>query len=82
MYLATMTCPYIAYTMGVLARFNSSPGQPHWKAVKHLFHYLKGIIDLKLEYDSDESIGSEMFVMLIMVVTRTMANLQLDIWSN
>jgi hypothetical protein len=37
MYLATMTRPDIAYTVGVLARFNSNPGMAHWKAVKHLF---------------------------------------------
>jgi hypothetical protein len=61
MYLATMTRPDIAYTVGVLARFNSNPGQAHWNAVKHLFRYLKGTVDLKLEYGPDNTIGSEMF---------------------
>ena len=61
MYLATMTRPDIAYTVGVLARFNSNPGQAHWNAVKHLFRYLKGTVELKLEYGPDETIGSEMF---------------------
>ena len=42
MYLATTTRPDIAYAVGVLARFNSNPGIVHWKAVKHLFRYLKG----------------------------------------
>ena len=37
MYLATMTRPDIAFTVGVLARFNSNPGHAHWNAVKHLF---------------------------------------------
>ena len=62
MYLATMTRPDIAYTVGVLARFNSNPGMAHWKAVKHLFRYLKGTLDMKLEYGPDPSIGNDMFI--------------------
>ena len=62
MYLATMTCPDIAFTVGVLARFNSKPGHAHWNAVKHLFRYLNGTIDMKLEYGLNDEIGSEMFV--------------------
>ena len=50
MYLAIMTRPDIAYSVGVLARFNSNPGIEHWNAVKHLFRYLKGTMDLKLTY--------------------------------
>jgi len=62
MYLATMTHPDIAYTVGVLARFNSNPGMAHWKAVKHLFRYLKGTLDMKLEYGPDPAIGNDMFI--------------------
>ena len=62
MYLATMTRPDIAYTVGVLARFNSNPGMAHWKAVKHLFRYLQGTLDMKLEYGPDTSIGKDMFI--------------------
>ncbi|GJF00736.1 polyprotein [Phanerochaete sordida] len=50
MFLATCTRPDIAYTVSVLARFNSNPGQAHWQAVKHLFRYLKGTQDLQLTY--------------------------------
>jgi transposase InsO family protein len=50
MYLAISTRPDIAYTVGVLARFNSNPGVAHWKAVKHVFRYLKGTLDYKLTY--------------------------------
>ena len=50
MYLACSTRPDIAYTVGLLARFNSNPGLAHWKAVKHCLRYLKGTIDLKLTY--------------------------------
>ena len=61
MYLATMTRPDIAYATSVLARFNSNPGIAHWKAVKHVFRYLKGTVDMKLEYGSDPSLGEEQF---------------------
>jgi len=50
MYLATQTRPDISYAVGLLARFNSNPGEPHWKAVKHLFRYIKGTLDFKLTY--------------------------------
>ena len=62
MYLATMTRPDIAYTVGVLARFNCNPGKAHWNAVKHLFRYLKGTLDMKLEYGPDPAIGDHMFI--------------------
>lgn len=60
MYLATATRPDISYTVGVLARFSKNPGMQHWKAVKHLFRYLKGSLDFKLTY-SPLSNPSEMF---------------------
>jgi hypothetical protein len=59
MYLAITTRPDIANAVGILARFNSNPGPTHWKAVKHLFRYLKGTMDLKLVYKPDNS--TEMF---------------------
>jgi hypothetical protein len=55
MYLATSTCPDIAYTVSKLACFNSNPGKIHWTAVKHLFRYQRGTMDLKLAYGPDSS---------------------------
>lgn len=55
MYLAIGTRPDIAYSVGKLAQFNSTPGVIHWKAVKHLFRYLKGTLDLRLTYRADDS---------------------------
>jgi hypothetical protein len=55
MYLALTTRPDIAYSVGVLARFNSNPGPLHWKAAKHLLRYLKGTSDHKLVYGPDGS---------------------------
>jgi hypothetical protein len=47
--------------VGVLARFNTNPGKAHWAAVKHLFRYLKGTLDVKLTFSPDTT-TSEIFV--------------------
>ena len=60
MYLAISTRPDISYAVGVLARFNKNPGMAHWKAVKHLFRYLKGTLNYKLTYSPDPS-SSDLF---------------------
>jgi hypothetical protein len=41
---------YLAVIIHPVTRFSSNPGVAHWKAAKHLFHYLEGTIDLKLTY--------------------------------
>jgi hypothetical protein len=61
MYLAIATRPDISYSVGVLARFNKNPGPQHWKAVKHLFRYLKGTLDYKLTYSSHGSSSPKLF---------------------
>ena len=61
LYLAIATRPDIAYTVGVLARFNTNPGRIHWAAVKHLFRYLKGTMDMRLSFSPDPN-ASELFV--------------------
>ena len=58
-YLATMTRPDIAYAVSYLARFNCNPGPKHWAAVKHLFRYLKGTLEYKLQYSGEP--GSAVF---------------------
>src|SRR5882762_3611032 len=55
MYLAITSYPDIAYSVRVLARFNSNPGPLHWKVVKHLLRYCKGTMDLKLVYGPSDS---------------------------
>jgi hypothetical protein len=55
MYLAVTTRPDITNAVSILARFNSNPGPTHWKAVKHLFRYLKGTMDFKLVYRPSDS---------------------------
>jgi Reverse transcriptase (RNA-dependent DNA polymerase) len=55
LYLSIATRPDIAYAVGVLCRFNSNPGEPHWNAVQHLLRYLKHTINLKLVYSPTSS---------------------------
>src|SRR3979490_857368 len=55
MYLAIGTCLDIAYAVGKLAQFNINLGCGHWQVVKHIFHYLKGTMDLKLTYQSKDT---------------------------
>jgi len=60
-YLSYTTHPNIAYSVGQLASFTSSPGVAHWNAVKHLFCYIKGTMDYGITYASDAS-SSELFI--------------------
>src|SRR5438270_10997179 len=55
MYLATTTCSDIAYSVRVLARFNSNPGWTYWLAIKHLMCYIRGTLDYSLTYSPDPS---------------------------
>jgi hypothetical protein len=49
-YLVNGSRPDLANAVGVLAQFASNPGPEHWKALKHVFAYLKGTVDYKLTY--------------------------------
>ena len=62
MCLAISTRPDTIYTVCKLTQYNTNPGLIHWKAVQHLFHYLKGTLNLKLTYRNDGSkMSSELF---------------------
>ena len=49
---ARATRPDIAYAVGIVSKLNAAPTQAHLTAVR-IFRYLKGTIDLKLQYRSD-----------------------------
>ena len=40
--------------MGVLSRFNAAPTEAHLTAAKRVLHYLKGTMDLSLQYKRTE----------------------------
>ena len=46
------TRPDVVHAVGLVSKFNSAPTQAHLTAVKRIFLYLKGQIDIKLQYRS------------------------------
>ena len=50
MYAQVCTRPDIAFTVGMLGRYQSNPGKDHWKAAKKVMRYLQGTKDYKLMY--------------------------------
>ncbi|XP_074342802.1 secreted RxLR effector protein 161-like [Apium graveolens] len=50
MYLANNTRPDIAFAVNLLARFSSASMDRYWNGIKHIFHYLRGTIDVGLYF--------------------------------
>lgn len=53
MYAMLGTRPDLAYAVSVVSRYSSNPNDKHQKAVKRIFRYLNGTIDLTLTYRGD-----------------------------
>ena len=51
LHAARATRPDIAHAVGVISKFNATLTQAHLTAVKRIFRYLKGTIDLKYSID-------------------------------
>ncbi|SGY45109.1 BQ5605_C001g00247 [Microbotryum silenes-dioicae] len=50
MYAAVGTRPDLAFMVSYLARFSQQPGPEHWTAIKQVLRYIKGTLDLGLNY--------------------------------
>ena len=50
MYLANRTRPDIAFSVNLLARYNSTPTRRHWNGIKHILHYLRETTYMGLFY--------------------------------
>ena len=50
MYAMSCTRPDIAFAVGMLSRFTSNPGKPHWDVIQRLMRYLKGTLSTSLFY--------------------------------
>ncbi len=50
MYAILETRPDLAYAVSVVSRYVSRPNNSHWQAVKQIFRYIKGILDLELTF--------------------------------
>ena len=55
MYTSLGTHPDISFAVQTLSRFSTKPGIAHWDAVKHVFRYLKGTIDLWLSFGQKQA---------------------------
>ena len=54
LYVAIATRPDIAHAVAVVSKFSSYPTEAHLTAVKRIFRYLKGTVDLSLKYEKSE----------------------------
>ena len=54
MYAMLCTNPDICYVVGLVSRYQSNPGEAHWKAVKRILRYLKCIMDYLLCYQGKD----------------------------
>ena len=50
LYAQVCTIPDIAFVVGLLGRYQSSPGIDHWRAAKKVMRYLQGTKDYMLMY--------------------------------
>ncbi|XP_031782193.1 secreted RxLR effector protein 161-like [Nasonia vitripennis] len=53
LYLVQATRPDLAYSVGVLSRFNNCYDESHWGMVKRVLRYVQGTKDFKLRYCRD-----------------------------
>ena len=53
MYAMLCTRPDICFVVGMVSRYQSNPGQEHWKTVKHIIKYLKRTRDYMLVYQAN-----------------------------
>ena len=54
LYAAIATRPDIAQAVGVVSKYNSNPTEAHLTAVKRVLRYLKGTMDLAIQYQPSE----------------------------
>ena len=57
LWLSLGTRPDISYAVSQVAKYNDCYGIKHWEAVKRIYRYLKGSMDLGLKYSSTNHSG-------------------------
>ena len=63
MYTMVCTRLNIANVVGLLRRYEETPGKEHWTTIKRVFKYLHGTIDLEIFYHGNyEEVGIHGFV--------------------
>ena len=53
-YASIANRPDIAQAVGTLAKFNSFPNEAHLIAVKRVFRYLKGTVEVHVQYEASD----------------------------
>lgn len=61
LYLTQATRPDIAFAVNDVSRFNGNHSEAHWNAVKRIFRYLRGTVELKLRYTTGNSVQLHAF---------------------
>ena len=61
MYAAITTRPDISFAVQTVSQFNLNPGPTHFTAVKRIFRYLRGTINLGIKYNPDRHSMIELF---------------------
>ena len=54
LYAAIATTPDIAQAVGAVSKFNAKPTEAHLTAIKRILRYLKGTVNLSLDYQKTE----------------------------
>lgn len=54
LFIAITTRPDIAFAVNLLSRYCENPGIRHWGAIKRIFRYLRGTVEMKLTYGGDD----------------------------
>jgi hypothetical protein len=55
MYAMLCTQPDLAYPISVLSQHMANPNMEHWMAIKRIFQYLQGTLQMKLQFDATAS---------------------------
>ncbi|KAG5895509.1 hypothetical protein JTB14_009220 [Gonioctena quinquepunctata] len=56
MFAAVVSCPDIAYSVGVASRFLNDPSKTHWNAVERIIRYLNATSELGIHYSKEEQL--------------------------
>lgn len=56
LYLCQSTRPDLCFAINDVSRFNAKHGPAHWSAVKRIFRYLRGSVNMKIRFEGNETL--------------------------
>jgi hypothetical protein len=51
-----------------MGMMNNNTGEAHWKAVKHLFHYIKGTLDYSITYSKSSVVAIDLLTGMVHLI--------------